>query len=68
MNVSTAIALIVIVLLVTMACIYLYKNGTCGSCPDHAHCSKKLLKSLNKKCDCGKKEELIDDIMKKHGV
>ncbi len=39
MNLSSIIAILVILLLVIPALRYIYKNGTCGSCPDKGACS-----------------------------
>jgi len=71
MNISTIIALVIVFILFVLAAIYLYKNGTCGSCPDHGSCSghcdsKKRLKTMKKKTDYNEKNELIDEIIKKH--
>ena len=49
MNIPTIIAFLVVAILFALAALYLYKNGTCGGCPDHGSCSghcdsKKRLK------------------------
>ena len=73
MNLSTFIILVILIILLTAACIYLYKHGTCGACPDapscSGHCSSRMLKKKLKSDPMYKeKNTQIDDIMKKHGL
>ena len=76
MNLSTLIALIIVAALFCLASIYLYKNGTCGACPDapncNGHCSrdnkKAIKKSLKENAGFKEKSDMIDDIIKKHKV
>ncbi len=48
MNLASIIVIIILLLCLIPAIIYLYKNGTCGSCPDKGacsgHCSSKSYK------------------------
>ena len=68
MNLSTIIAAVIIIVLFVLASRYLYKNGTCGSCPDrgscHGHCSTDKIK---KDPMYKEKSKKIDELMKKHG-
>ncbi len=73
MNLATIIALLVLVVILIPAIRYLYKYGTCGSCPDHGSCSgkcesKRMLKDFMDTPDYQEKNEMIDEIMKKHIV
>ena len=69
MNLSTIIAAAVIIVLVTLAARYLYKNGTCGSCPEHGACHGHCTTGKIKKDPLYKeKSEKIDEIIKKHGL
>ena len=71
MNLASIIAIIVLLLMLIPAIRYLYKNGTCGSCPDKGSCSgkcesKKLLHDMMKDPDFKDKSDMIDDIINKH--
>ncbi len=72
MNLATIIALLVVLALFIPASIYLYKNGTCGSCPDHGacsgHCSRDLKRSSKKDPESKEKSKQIDEILKKHRI
>ena len=71
MNFATFIALLVLLAMLIPAIIYLYKNGTCGSCPDKGSCSgkcesKKKLKELMSDPQFEEKNSKIDEIITKH--
>ncbi|MBP3717961.1 MAG: hypothetical protein J6I58_00375 [Eubacterium sp.] len=70
MNLATIIALLIVLALFIPASIYLYKNGTCGSCPDHGacsgHCSQEHKRNLKKDPSYKEKNKQIDEIIKKH--
>ena len=70
MNLATIIALLIVLALFIPASIYLYKNGTCGSCPDHGacygQCSHDLKRNLKKDPEYNEKNKQIDEIIKKH--
>ncbi|MBP3718548.1 MAG: hypothetical protein J6I58_03380 [Eubacterium sp.] len=70
MNLATIIALLIVLALFIPASIYLYKNGTCGSCPDHGacsgHCTHDLKRNLKKDPEYKEKNKQIDEIIKKH--
>lgn len=71
MNISTIIAILVVMILFALASFYLYKNGTCGGCPDHGSCSghcdtRKRIKVFKKSPDYKEKSDMIDEIIKKH--
>ena len=71
MNIPTIIAFLVVAILFALAALYLYKNGTCGGCPDHGSCSghcdsKKRLKVFKSSPDYKEKNDMIDEIIKKH--
>ncbi len=70
MNVSTIIAILIIVVLMIVAIRYLYKHGTCGGCPDapncSGHCHKDLINRLKIDPKYEEKSAMIDEIMKKH--
>ncbi|SNU05229.1 hypothetical protein SAMN06297422_10385 [Lachnospiraceae bacterium] len=73
MNLATIIALLVLVVILIPAIRYLYKYGTCGNCPDHGSCSgkcesKRMLKDFMDTPDYQEKNEMIDEIIKKHIV
>lgn len=81
MNLASIIAIIILLMLLIPAIMYLYKNGTCGSCPDKGACSghcegknikkdKMINNSINKytNSDIKEKNQLIDEIIKKHRV
>lgn len=72
MTISTFIAIIVIAILLAISIRYLYKHGTCGSCPDAGSCSghKGTCSSRQFKKDPNYKEknQMIEEIMKKHGI
>ena len=72
MNLSTFIAIIIVLTLVAMASVYLYKHGTCGACPDApncgGHCDREKKKAIKKDAKYKEKSEMIDDIIKKHQV
>ncbi|SEQ94081.1 hypothetical protein SAMN02910369_02721 [Lachnospiraceae bacterium NE2001] len=75
MNLATIIAFLVVLALFIPASIYLYKNGTCGGCPDHGscsgHCDSRKMKNemkrrLKESPEFREKNEMIDDIIKKY--
>lgn len=71
MNFATFIALLVLLAMLIPAIIYLYKNGTCGSCPDKGSCSgkcesEKKLKELMSDPQFEEKNSKIDEIITKH--
>ena len=70
MNLSTIIALIIVIVLVVMASVYLYRHGTCGACPDAqncgGHCSSEKKKAIRKDSHYKEKSDMIDEIIKKH--
>lgn len=68
MNIATIIALLVVLALFIPAARYLYKYGTCGSCPDHGSCSGHCIMDPKKDPHYKEKSQKIDEIMKKHGV
>lgn len=73
MNFATFIALLVLLAMLIPAIIYLYKNGTCGSCPDKGSCSgkcenKKKLKELMSDPQFEEKNSKIDEIITKHNI
>lgn len=66
MNISSIIALIIILILVITASVYLHRHGTCGACPDAGNCKGHCNKDFKKDPDYKEKMELIDEIMQKH--
>ena len=70
MNLATIIALIIVAGAVVLASIYLYKHGTCGSCPDaptcSGHCHRDFLKKLESDTAYQEKSDKIDEILKDH--
>ena len=71
MNIASLIAIIILLALLIPAVRYLYKNGTCGSCPDKCSCNgkckgKEQLKELMKDPDYKDKSDRIDNILKKY--
>ena len=69
MTLSTIIALAIILVLFLAAARYLYKYGTCGSCPDHGSCSGHCsTKDLKKDPLYKEKNDKIDEILKKHRI
>ena len=69
MTISSIIALLVIGILFFLASRYLYKHGTCGSCPDAGACHGKCdRKSFKKDPEYEEKNLKIEEIMKKHGI
>ena len=65
MNLSSIIALIIILILVITASVYLHRHGTCGACPDAGNCKGHCNKDYKKDPDYKDKLHLIDDIIKK---
>lgn len=73
MNISSLIALIIIIFFFTVAARYLYKNGTCGSCPDHGSCSghcssdakREMKKRMKEDPEYKGKMDMIDEIIRK---
>lgn len=66
MNISSIIALIIILILVITASVYLRRHGTCVACPDAGNCKGHCNKDFKKDPDYKEKMELIDEIMQKH--
>ena len=69
MNIASLIAIIVLLALLIPAVRYLYKNGTCGSCPDKCSCDGKCkdkVKELMNDPDYKNKSDRIDCIMNKY--
>ena len=71
MNIASLIAIIVLLALLIPAVRYLYKNGTCGSCPDKGSCngkceSKKMIEEMMNDPDYEKKNDIIDNILNKY--
>lgn len=71
MNAATVIVIVILLVILIPAIRYIYKNGTCGSCPDRGSCSgvcesKKLLKEFKDDPDYKEKSDMIDELIKKH--
>ncbi|MCR5214489.1 MAG: FeoB-associated Cys-rich membrane protein [Eubacterium sp.] len=73
MNLSSLIILVILAVLLFFAIRYLYKNGTCGACPDKGgcsgHCSSRAMKKHLKEDPLYKEKDMqIEEIIKKHKV